>query len=403
MVPGGYKTFYVDASKPGISNGVIPLNDNTFETRFFRVKFNMETGGIISLTDKRTGKEYVKPGKELNSLKMYLEDKNGKKHSWVINKIIREEDVSDVASVKVIEKGPVRACVETVKTWGKSRFIVRTYLYNEYPRIDFDMETHWLETGSDSTDSPMLRALFPLDYDTPRFFCQVPFDVVERVANGKINGQPVQLVPFTQINRSWAEEKDGQEVPAQKWVDVTDGKTGFALLNKTKYGHSYHKGELRLTLMRAAGEPDIYPNLGKFKISYALFPHSGDWKNGIWNEGEEFNVPVYAAEPPSLAQVKNHASRAEEGSFFSISAPNVILSGIKQSEEGGELIIRLAETEGKSTSVTVDLPVSIKGVHRLNLVELPLQGAEKPEASGKLLRLKIKPHEIVTLGIIPSF
>lgn len=402
MVPGGYKTFYVDASKPGISNEGIPWNDNTFETRFFRVKFNLETGGIASLTDKRTGKEYVKPGRELNTLRMYLENKKGKMKSWAINKIVREEDVSDVASVKVIEKGPVRACVEAVKTWGKSRFIIRTYLYNDYPRIDFDMETHWLETGSDSTDSPMLRALFPLDYDTPRFFCQVPFDVVERVADGKINGKPVQMVRHSNIYGVSAEDQDGQEVPAQKWVDVTDGKTGIALLNKTKYGHSYHRGDLRLTLMRAAGAPDIYPNLGKFNIRYALFPHPGDWKNGVWSEGEEFNVPVYAAEPPSLAQVKKHASRAEEGSFFSISAPNVILSGIKQSEEGGKLVIRLAETEGKTTSVTVSLPVPIKGAQRLNLVELPLQGTEKPEASGNLLRLKIKPHEIVTLGIVPG-
>jgi alpha-mannosidase len=91
-------------------------------------------------------------------------------------------------SVKLTENGPVRACVETVKTWGKSRFIERTYLYRSYPRIDYDMEVHWLETGSDSTDSPMLRALFPIAIDNPSFYCQVPFDVVERPVDGKIRG-----------------------------------------------------------------------------------------------------------------------------------------------------------------------------------------------------------------------
>ena len=97
----------------------------------------------------------------MNSLRIYLEDKKGSMKSWTINKIVRQEDVSDVKSVKVVENGPVRACVETVKTWGKSRFIERTYLYRSYPRIDYDMEVHWLETGSDSTDSPMLRAVIP--------------------------------------------------------------------------------------------------------------------------------------------------------------------------------------------------------------------------------------------------
>jgi len=38
--------------------------------------------------------------------------------------------------------------------------------------------------------------------------------------------------------------------------------------------------------MRTAGDPDIYPNLGKFNISYSLFPHVGDWKNGVWAEGK---------------------------------------------------------------------------------------------------------------------
>jgi len=92
--------------------------------------------------------------------------------SWVINKIVREEDVTDVESIKVVENGPVRACIETIKTWGKSRFIERTYIYRSYPRIGYDLEVHWLETGSDSTDSPMLRALFPLQFKIPGFIAR---------------------------------------------------------------------------------------------------------------------------------------------------------------------------------------------------------------------------------------
>ncbi len=174
--------------------------------------------------------------------------------SWTINKIVKQEDVTDVASVKVVENGPVRACVETVKTWGKSRFIERTYLYRSYPRIDYDMEVHWLETGSDSTDSPMLRAVFPIAMDNSKFYSQVPFDVVERPVDGKINGKDApSYQKHEDVYGISAESIDGQEVPAQKWIDVSDGKTGIALLNKTKYGHSYYRGDLRITLLRSAG------------------------------------------------------------------------------------------------------------------------------------------------------
>jgi alpha-mannosidase len=396
MPAGGYKIFYVDMTKPGEADGPIPFKDNTFETDFFKIKFDMTTGGIVSLFDKRSNKEYVKEGGQLNKLRIYLEDKKGGMKSWTINKIVREEDVKNVASVRVVENGPVRACVETIKTWGNSRFIERTYLYRSYPRIGYDMEVHWLETGSDSTDSPMLRALFPIAIDNPVFNCQVPFDVVERPTDMR------KKQSFKDFQTLWTpqESPDGQEVPAQKWVDLSDSATGIALLNSTKYGHSYHNGDLRITLMRAAGDPDIYPNLGKFNISYALYPHVGDWKKGdVWAEGDDFNIPVYAAEPPSLAIAKAHATRPEEASFFSVEGPGVVLSGIKQSEDGNELIIRLIETQSKETDVKLKVPVAVSSVRRLNLVELPLPDANKPIVNGKTIQVKIKPNEIVTLGI----
>jgi len=398
---GGYKTFYADMTNRGEFNEPIPFKDNTFETDFFKIKFDMKSGGIVSLFDKRSSKEFVKKGGQLNQLKMYLEDKKGGMKSWTINKIVKEELVT-IASVKVVENGPVRACVETVMTWGKSRFIERAYLYRSYPRIDYDMEVHWLETGSDSTDSPMLRALFPIAMENSRFYSQVPFNVAERPVDGMLNGKEApSYLKHANAYGVMADVKTGQEVPAQKWVDVTDGKVGIALLNKTKYGHSYADGELRITLMRAAGEPDIYPNLGKFNISYSIFPHTGDWKNGVWSEGDNFNVPVYAAEPPSLALVKAHATRPEEASFFAIDAPGVFLSGMKQAEDGKELIVRLAEVFGKETTVNLKLPVNVGVVRRLNIIELPLGNVAKPIVTGKSIQVKIMPNEIVTLGITP--
>ena len=397
---GGYKTFYVDMTKPGEFNDAIPLKENTYETDFYKVKVDMSTGAIISLVDKSSDHEYVKEGDALNKLRISQEDKEGGMKSWTINKIVKEEDVSNVESVKVIENGPVRVCIETVKTWGKSRFIERTSIYRSYPRITYDMEVHWLETGTDSTDSPMLRAVFPLAIGNPRFYSQVPFDVVERAVDGKINGKTVSY-PFSHstVYGVMPEKNDGQEVPAQKWVDLSNGSVGMALLNKSKYGHSYHDGELRLTLMRSAGNPDIYPNLGKFNISYALYPHSGDWKNGVWTEGDDFNIPIFAAEPPSLALASEHATRPEEDSFISLDASGVFLTGMKPAEETEELIIRLVEVEGEAKTITLSLPENVEAARRLNLVELPLSGVAEATIKENTVSVRIEPHEILTLGI----
>jgi len=43
--PGGYKTFYVDLSKPGEFNEPVSFHDKNIRNRFFIVKFDMATGG----------------------------------------------------------------------------------------------------------------------------------------------------------------------------------------------------------------------------------------------------------------------------------------------------------------------------------------------------------------------
>ena len=398
---GGYKTFYVDTEKTGEYNEPIPFRDNTFETDYFKIRIDMSTGAITSLVDKQSQTEYVREGGQLNTLRITMEDKKGRMKSWVINKTVNEYRVTDVRSVKIAENGPVRACIETEKVWGKSKIIERTYIYRSYPRIDYDMEVHWLETGSPTDDSPMLRAIFPLAIQDARFYTQTPFDIVERPADGKIDGQPVPpAIQHRDVYGIVSETNDGQEVPAQKWADVNNGTTGIALLNKTKYGHSYHGGDLKITLMRSAGEPDLYPNLGKFNISYALYPHAGDWKSKVWQEGENFNIPVVAAEPPSLALVTNHATRPEEASFIAVAPANVAMTGMKQSEEGDELIVRLVEIEGKETTATVMLPLAARSVRKLTILEYPVKDAPQPAINGKSVTVKLKPNEIITLGIL---
>jgi len=373
MPAGGYKTFYVDPTVPGCSVEAISEQDGVVETDHFVVRVDMNTGDITGLKDKQAGKDYVPAGGRLNRLQVWMEAPNGM-NAWTIGAITDTIDITDVERVTVTERGPVRLTIEAVKKWGRSKFIQRTHIYKSYPRIDFELDAHWFETGDGKNPAPFLKVGFDISLDNPAFDCQVPFDVVRR---------PVS----------------GQEVPAQQWVDVTDGKNGIALLNRTKFGHSFSNGRLNLSLLRASYSPDLYPNLGINHIQYSLFPHEGDWKNGVWAEGENFNIPVYAAEPPSLALVKSHATRPESGSLIAVSPAEVVMSGIKQAENGNSLIIRLAEVKGEGTEVRIALPAAVREVSRVNIIELPLEGAEKPVAEGNTIRFKIKPHEVVTLAV----
>ena len=418
---GGYKTFYIDVAQPGIDNEPIKFEHNTFDTDFFKVKIDPATGDITSLILKETGTEFVKDGASLNTLRMFEERKDGGMKSWTINESVNVEDVTKVLPVAPserdwtgalekpgeqsenfvkIENGPVRATVEATKVWGKSKFIVRTYIYKSYPRVDYELDVHWLETGGDDVTSPMLRAVFPLAVEDTRFYCDVPYAVVERPGNGKFAGGEVpHNLKHTYENPSTVEKNQGQEVPAQRWVDVNNGNVGFSLMNRTKYGHAFHNNELRLTLMRSAGNPDIYPNLGRFVIEYSIYPHTGGWQNGVRQEGENYNSPVYAAEPLSRSFSRPVPKRPEQASLVSLDASNVELKSMKRSEDGDELAVRLCEMEGKETVVALTLPKDVKSARRLNLIEYPLEGAPAPTVFGNIGKFTIKPYEIVTLGL----
>jgi hypothetical protein len=52
-----------------------------------------------------------------------------------------------------------------------------------------------------------------------------------------------------------------------------------------------------------------------------------EWSLGV--EGDDFNVPVYASEPPSLALVSEHSTRPEEDSFISVKPHEIVTLGIQ--------------------------------------------------------------------------
>ena len=397
---GGYKTFYVDPTQQGTLNEDIPFAENTFDTDYYRIRIDPQSGNIVSLIDKSNGKEFVTLGKQLNTLRMYTETRNGQMKSWLINQSTSRGDVTTTTGRARVENGPVRACIESNFTWGNSQFKVRTYLYRSLPRIDYEITARWLEYGTNEKDSPMLRAVFPINMPNSTFWNDVAFNVVERPHDGMLAGKPTPDWLQNREDPVTVERADGQEVPAQKWVDVTDGKTGIALLNRSKYGHCFDQGELRLTLLRSAGNPDEFPNMGKFNIQYSIMPHTGDWTNGVMQAGLDYNLPVYAAEPLSTSLEKKGArTMPAEQQLVAIDKPNVLLSTVKKAEDSDELIVRLCEMTGQETPVRLTLPLRIGAARRVTLLELPMNGAEKPQYKEQNVSVTLKPHEIATLAL----
>jgi alpha-mannosidase len=154
-----------------------------------------------------------------------------------------------------------------------------------------------------------------------------------------------------------------------------------------------------MTLLRSAGDPDEFPNLGKFNIQYSIMPHSGDWTNGVMLAGLDYNLPVYAAEPLSTSLKKKEANLPAEQQLLSIDKPNVLLSTIKKAEDSNELIVRVCEMTGHETPIRMKLPRNVAGARRVTLLEYPMNGVDKPLCKEGGVEVTLKPHEIVTLAL----
>jgi alpha-mannosidase len=81
-----------------------------------------------------------------------------------------------------------------------------------------------------------------------------------------------------------------------------------------------------------------------------LVPHKDTWKeSNITRIAEEFVAPSVL-----IYQGIHGGKMPKAGSFLAVDAQNVIISAIKKSENGDDIIIRCLETSGLQTSATVD-------------------------------------------------
>jgi alpha-mannosidase len=137
------------------------------------------------------------------------------------------------------------------------------------------------------------------------------------------------------------------------------------LLNNAKYGHSVRGNVLGLSLIRSPIYPDPLADEGKQSFIYALMPHIGDWfDGGVREEAEHLNQPLLVLEASGLA----------EGALAPIRMSGIpaALSGLKPSEDGEGLVLRVYEPAGRRGDYKLDLGEGWQTSETLNILEEPM-------------------------------
>jgi len=314
------------------------------ENRFFRITLEPGSGTISSLYDKTLEREIVGAGDTINVFQLCYEKPHGMS-AWRIGPISRMENLLDGAEVEVVASGPVRASLKISRGFGRSSSLVQEItIHRNLPRIDFHTEIDWQEMGGDDLDSPMLKVAFSLSHSSATCVREIPFGHIES-------------------------QTDGREVPSLTFLELPGDGFGVSLLNDCKYGHDVRGNTVRLTLLRAAYDPDPAPDVGSHRLTYSLLPHRGSWTDAeVWKQGHGLNLP--------LRCVQGRAE-SEGGSRLSIDARGVDMAALKGVDGGEGLVLRLVEMHGREVPVDLDIGWEAASITRCDLLEVPVGEAER--------------------------
>ncbi|MGQ9840376.1 MAG: alpha-mannosidase [Anaerolineae bacterium] len=324
-------------------------------------------GGLLSLVDKRVGRECIAAGATGNRFVLF-DDHPANWDAWDVDifHLEKRRAVAPAQAARVVEAGPLRAAIQFLYQLSPASTLAQTVSLTALsPRLDFATQVAWHESHQ------FLKVEFPLALRASEATYEIQYGYIRRP---------------THWNTAW--DMARFEVPAQRWADLAEPDFGVALLNDSKYGYAVHDNVMRLSLLRSPKEPDPEADMGDQTFRYALLPHPGTPQQAdVTMEAYRFNVPLLvgrtAAEPATV-------------SFFNVDTPAIVIDWVKKAEDSDALIVRLYEACGTHARGRLTSPLPVHSAALCNLLE----EEEAPLAwQDGGTTLDLRPFQIVTLKL----
>ncbi|NQT60783.1 MAG: alpha-mannosidase [Bacteroidetes bacterium] len=358
---------------------------DTLENDLLKICFQ-EDGSIRSIIDKELDEELIPSGEAANRFSIY----NDLGDPWDFAQNYRSQtaDAPDLIHTTAQVEGFCASVIHKYH-YGKSHIIQRIEIVHGSRQINFHTEIDWNSPGV------MVKTSFPLTVEADYADCEIQFGNVKRP---------------THDNTSWDLAKD--EIPSQKWVDISCRNYGVALLNNGKYGYRVKDSVLELTLLRSVLYPGVkissdaddvsakdmdYSDLCRQSFTYALYPHQGDYASGkVVERGYELNQSLR-----TVPFAMHFGSLPPRYSFFQIDGEGIVIETVKKAEDDGDIVIRMYEAHGEKSSALLTSFLSVTSVEEVNLMEenpVPLTYTIDGKDSAEI-PLLFNPFEIKTLKI----
>jgi len=354
---------------PSESPGTLSAAQDHLENELLRLEFSPH-GDLVRIFDKEQNWEVLEDGAVGNALQLF-EDRPADPDAWDISMYYEDRmwPAEAGASVEVIETGPLRAALRIIRKLHNSTITQCIRLQRGNRRIDFDTTVDWQE------QQMLLKAAFPVRVLAPQAACEIQWGNIERP---------------THRNTSWQQAMF--EIPAQKWIDLSEGGCGVSLLNDGKYGHDVRDHVLRITLLRAPQYPDPQADRGIHHFCYSLLPHPGSWGRDTAAQAYLLNDPVISHVPEEPTPLQT--SRID---FFRLEPGNLILETVKPAEDGRGWIVRLYDFQRRRGTGKLACGFSVREAWRTTILE---EDQEQLDTSGSVISFPFRPYEVITLRLL---
>ncbi len=336
---------------------------NHMENDYYTLELN-GVGEISRLYDKVRQVELLEKGSIANEWQMY-DDRPGVYNAWDIvdNYTDYPIDMDGDASIEVVEDGCVSVAVKVTRSFSNSRSCQIIRLYRTSPRIDFETWVDWQE------DQKLLKVAFPLSFKGSEYRVDTSAGIMTHPNHG---------------NTTWQKAKF--EVPCHKWVEMSSGHVGVAILNDSKYGCDVKDHQIRLSLLRAPIRPDRHSDRGQHRFTYSFFAHDGQWqKSALIETAYNLNWPIKGYVGMGM-DVLNEA-------LLKTSNNQVLVQSVKLAEDGsGDVIVRMTEVKQTFGTMSLDVGFDVESAHYCDLLERPYEVADLSE-------IPFSAYEIMTLRL----
>ncbi|MHB1153495.1 MAG: glycoside hydrolase family 38 N-terminal domain-containing protein [Eubacteriales bacterium] len=317
---GDYPIYYQGDGRTHHEN-----NNYILENEHIRAEFDFRTGEMISLSDVKTGTQYLKAG-ERAGLRL-IETEAASSNAWNIGNYLRINNVNNAVRIHGESHGSLRrGFVAEYKVLG-STVKLHCSIEKNARAVTFLADVDWREIGG--AVIPVLTYEVPLAAKPEKYMYDIPAGVIERK-------------PFE------------HDVPGLQYAMAVnpDETSSAAIVTESKYGYrGTADGKLIATFINTSTSPDPYPERGIHKINFAvgLFPHSAQYME---NAATSINNRLTYQPTDSHKGIL-----APSGALFGFESDGSVISAV--SAEGSDVTVRLYSVTKQESGCTLTFDETI--------------------------------------------